>query len=329
VNLKQKTVLFVAVSIVALLGVYIGFSTYYVRTQERVLIAERTGLAQAIAQEFTDFFQRGVDRLQMVASLPALVYGLETLEEKREGKQISAWTTLHYLFYESDVFTGVYLVSESGKILWSEPPDHELIDTPFESFEDVRELGDVQTEVGFVLSESQSGLDLLIVAPVMDREGRKIASLIGVIPNAHASIQAILSRIGKEHGSAQLVEEQRKFVIASTEKNRELGSLQFPDPSRHLTVSERAAPTPWLVILDQNAEEAYAGVNSLKSLLTVFGAVFIFIAMGSLIFMLRSFTRPVEELTSAARRIADGDLTGVSRSTAAMKSECLARRWTI
>jgi two-component system NtrC family sensor kinase len=32
--------------------------------------------------------------------------------------------------------------------------------------------------------------------------------------------------------------------------------------------------------------------------------------MGSLIFMLRSFTRPVEDLTAAARRIADGDLTG-------------------
>ena len=63
---------------------------------------DRQSTAQAIGEEFTGFFTRGVERLKLVATLPALVYGLETLEDSREGRQIPTWTTLHYLFYESD-----------------------------------------------------------------------------------------------------------------------------------------------------------------------------------------------------------------------------------
>jgi len=311
VNLKQKTFLFVAVSIVALLVVYIGFSSFYVRTQEKVLLGERTALAQAIAQEFTDFFERGVNRLQTVATLPALVYGLQTLEEKREGKHIPAWISLHYLLYESDVFPSVYLINPAGRILWSEPPNQDLIETQYEPFADItRTLGKAPTDVGFVVSKTPSGVDLLVVSPLLDPEGRVLGLLVGAIPNSHPSIHAILRRIGREHGIAQLVDDQSNRVLASTDNQRDLTTFQLPDTSKFLLVTERAEPTPWSVVIDQDAAEAYVGINSLKTLLTAFGVVFILIAMGSLIFMLRSFTRPVEELTVAARRIADGDLTG-------------------
>jgi len=163
VNLKQKTFLFVTLSTAALLGLYVVFSTYYVRAQEKVLLDERVNTAQAIAQEFTGLFTRGVDRLQRVAALPALVYGLQTLEEKKEGKQIPAWTTLHYLFYESDVFTRVYLVNASGKILWNEPPDQDLIETQFQQFDEiVKQLENVPADVVFSLSETPTGLDILV-----------------------------------------------------------------------------------------------------------------------------------------------------------------------
>jgi signal transduction histidine kinase/ActR/RegA family two-component response regulator len=311
VNLKQKTFLFVSVSIAALLVVYIAFSSYYVRAQEKVLLDERVGSAQAISQELTEFFNRGVDRLQTVAALPALVYGLQTLEENKEGKQITAWTTLHYLFFESDVFSSVYLINATGKILWTEPPGQDSIENKFQHFDEVvQKLGDASAGVAFLLSQNPSGLDILVAAPLMDPEGRLVGVLAGTIPNSHAAIQAALARNGKEHGTVQLVDEQSKRVIASTDPQRERGPFEYPDPAKVLLVTEHAAPSPWAVIVDQNLVQAYAGVNNLKTALTTFGTVFILIAMGSLIFMLRSFTRPVEDLTAAARRIADGDLTG-------------------
>ena len=57
-----------------------------------------------------------------------------------------------------------------------------------------------------------------------------------------------------------------------------------------LLVTEHAAPSPWIIVIDQDLVEAYAGVESLKTLITAIGVVFILIAMGSLIFILRSFT---------------------------------------
>src|SRR5262245_25129228 len=110
-NLKQKTFFFVAVIVAALLSVFLLFSSYYVRTQEQVLLDQRNNAAQAIGEDLSQFLKRGVDRLKTVAALPGLVYGLQTLEESREGKQIPTWTTLHYLFYDSDVFTSIYLLN--------------------------------------------------------------------------------------------------------------------------------------------------------------------------------------------------------------------------
>lgn len=310
-NLKQKTFLFVTLSIAALLVVFIAFSSYYVHAQEKVLLDERNGAAQAIAQELTDFFTRGVNRLQTVVTLPALVYGLQTFEENREGKQIPAWTTLHYLFYESDVFRNVYLINGTGKVLWNEPPNQEELGSKFHHFDElVAKLQRTKSDVGFVLAEMSSGLEILVASPVSNPEGKAVGFLVGTIPADNPSIQSILNRNGSGHGTAQFVDEDGSRVIAGTDAARITQPYQRPDPAQMLLVTAEAPPSPWTVVIDQNLGQAYAGINSLKALLTAFGAVFILIAMGSLIFILRSFTRPVEELTVAARRIADGDLTG-------------------
>src|SRR5262249_21343991 len=161
---------------------------------------DRVNTARAMAQELTGLFTRGVDRLQTVAALPALVYGLETLEEKREGKQIPAWTTLHYLFYQSDVFTSVYLVNAAGKILWSEPPDQDLIETKFERFDDItNRLRSAAADVDFSLSDSPPGLNILVSSPLTNHEGEIIGLLIGALPNSHPSIRNILGRGGSAH----------------------------------------------------------------------------------------------------------------------------------
>ena len=158
-NLKQKTFLVVAVSIAVLLTIYVAFSNYYVQQQEKVLLDERYNTAQAIGEELTRFFTRGVNRLQTVATLPGLVYGLQSLEEPRQGKQIPAWTTLHYLFYESDVFTDVFLLDTEGKVLWSEPSNQDSLETTYPPFPQIiAKLGEPPAEVAFLTSEDRKSV---------------------------------------------------------------------------------------------------------------------------------------------------------------------------
>jgi signal transduction histidine kinase len=320
-NLKQKTFTVVAAIVAGLLGIYVLFSNYYVRQQEKALLDERKATAENITQDFTEFMSRGVERLQTVAALPGLVYGLQNLEETQQGKQIPAWTTLHYLFYETDVFTdGVFLLDNKGKILWSEPPDRDLIETEFnertdrESFNELKKrFPDSSDNVAFLLGSWNSSPDIFVGSNLNDADGQMVGMLVGAIPTSHPSIHKILQRNGSGHGTAQLVDESG-LVIASTDAKRDLHPLGFSasdaDSKGLLLTALTAPPSPWKIVIDQSAREAYTGIRNLKALLTAFGALFTMAAMGTLLFVLRSFTRPVEQLTAAAKRIGDGDLSG-------------------
>ncbi len=311
-NLKQKTFFVVAVMITGLVCVYALFSIYYVREQENQFLSERLSAAESIGKEFTGLFTRGVDRLQTIAELPGLVYGLQTLEENREGRQIPAWTTLHYLFFQSDVFTdGVYLLDEKGRVLWSEPPEVSAIETVFPVYQQLQlKLEDPATEVAFIVWRRPQHSEILIASRLLDDQGRMVGMLVGEIPASHPSIRAVLGRNPVGHGVTQLIDEGRE-VIASSDPAREGQRYEYPNPPESAVLATaHAAPSPWTVVIDQNADEALAGISSLTNLLAGFGIVFIVVAMGSLLFILRSFTRPVEVLTEAARRIGDGDLSG-------------------
>jgi len=73
-NLKQRTFFFVALCVTGLLVMYLGFSNYYVRQQEKQFLDGRLESTRTVAREFDEFFSRGVARLDMISELPGLAY---------------------------------------------------------------------------------------------------------------------------------------------------------------------------------------------------------------------------------------------------------------
>ena len=328
-NLKQRTLFFVTLSVTGLLVMYLGFSNYYVHQQEKQILDGRLESARSVAREFDEFFNRGVTRLDMISQLPGLAYGLHTLEADREGKQIPAWTTLHYLSYHSEVFTGgIYLLNKQGQVLWTEPPNVDLLETRYEPFGNILNLmkGD-SSEVALTTWKKRDRMDILVSSRIRDDNGEFVGMLVGVIPADHPQLQAILDRKPGGHVIAQLVDGEGT-VVASTDDSRQSKTLPYWRPAsgpRGFTVgrekfeskefvaataaleSSLASPA-WVVSMDQDAGEALSPISGLKWLLAGFGFVITVIAVCSLLFILRSFTKPVEMLTKAAKQIAEGDL---------------------
>jgi hypothetical protein len=59
-----------------------------------------------LAAETDAYIAAGHHRLATVASLPGLVYGLRSIRETKGTGHIAPWTSLHYVFLKSPVFTG-------------------------------------------------------------------------------------------------------------------------------------------------------------------------------------------------------------------------------
>jgi signal transduction histidine kinase/CheY-like chemotaxis protein len=328
-NLKQRTLFFVAMSVTGLLVIYLGFSNYYVHQQEKQFLDGRLESTRTVAREFDEFFSRGVTRLDMISQLPGLAYGLHTLEADREGKQIPAWTTLHYLSYQSDVFTnGIYLLNKQGQVLWSEPPDVGLLETHYEPFGNILNVmkGDT-SEVALTTWKKRDRTDILVSSRIRDDSGEFVGMLVGAIPTDHPQVLAILDRKPSGHVNAQLMDGDW-VVVASTDPSRQSQVLPYWRPASRpggfavarekfeskesiaataVLASPLASPA-WAVSMDQDVGEALSPISGLKWLLAGFGFVIMVIAVCSLLFILRSFTKPLESLTNAAKLIAEGDL---------------------
>lgn len=136
-SIKTKSLLLFAGYVLAIIAVYLAFTVYLLRRETTAAHGRLQQTASILAAELESLMQVGRQRLADVASLPGLVYGLQTIGEGKGEGHIAPWTTLHYLFFESSLFTGgVFLVDRTGTVLWTEPPGlpwvgRNLADDPF------------------------------------------------------------------------------------------------------------------------------------------------------------------------------------------------------
>jgi signal transduction histidine kinase len=313
-SIKTKSLLLFAGYVAALCAVYLTFSVYLLRRETAVAHDRLQQSARMLASEVDTYIEAGRKRLATVARLPGLVYGLPTIGESMGQGHIAPWTTLHYLFFKSAVFTGgVFLVDSNGQVIWTEPPGMPLLGQSFAAAPAVAEtLRDGGAHVTNALAPSVIlGRPHVVVTQSIDGpNGKQAGVLCGVIDIGASSLATIPESFSTEQGRFAAIVDQHGGAIAGTETRPSAG-LDFwrrenPDVLAEWTQLTHA---PWRIVAGQPSATAMADIAQLQRLLIWTGAGLTLLVLAVGVPFIRSFTRSIADLIEGAEVIASGDLS--------------------
>jgi len=310
---RRTTVLFVAY-LFALCAVYAGFTIALLRREATSAKEQLVQTARMLAVETEAHIAAGRDRLATVAALPGLVHGIGSIKEARAGGPIPPWTTLHYIFLKSPVFTGgVFLLDDTGTVLWTEPPGLEWIG---QKLVDLPPIASVFTTKAPVVSSQQEpgGLlespHIIVANPIIGAAG-VVGVLGGVIDVADAAFAGKLSGAPIDHDRFAAVVDGGGKIMAGVGSREllETALRSTPGDGRPLAASVQVANTPWHIIAGQGRAAAMADVVYLQRLLLAAGlllAIGVIASGGSFV---AGLMQALRSLTGQAAIMAEGDLS--------------------
>jgi signal transduction histidine kinase len=271
--------------------------------------------ARLVAREIDAYVGAGAEHLRTVAQLPGLAYGLETMQEARPEGYFPPWTTLHYLFFKSQVFTGgVFLLDRDGVVLWTEPPGLPWLRQTFSRLAPIAETYATRQSVTSgvlgrdgVLTEPH----VVVSVPIRSSGDELQGILAGVIEIGTSDFVDILAAVSTAQERFVEVVDQHGVVLAST------------DPAR---VSRRAEPfattgeasmyasvtlehAPWRVVAGQPSSFALAPARQIQRALLGIGLAIVLVAAVVAAPILNGFVGSLRRLIKAAETMTRGDLS--------------------
>jgi len=325
-SLTTKAALVALTLVTILVGGFLLAGRYYVLEQRQRALDNEADVARNVAADLSRLLENGAARLRTVSELPVLRYGFGALQESPAATVFPAWTTLHYMFFESDVFGGgVYLLGQRGEIRWEEPPDASLAGRPYPAYpEIVRALEQHPDDpVVPVWRRGPDGAEILLSAPVVDSEGLRVGVLVGAVPLTHQVFATAGQQMESlDMQSAHLVTEDGGVVWST-------GTAGAAPPDGWLRAARGQAPgaveldtdagptvvgaaqlawwPDWTVLSGRSSQETFQDVRRLEYLQWIFAGLGTVFGLLGILFITTSFTRPILHLTGAALRRRAGD----------------------
>jgi len=239
----------------------------------------------------------------------------------------------------SSLFSRVYLTDAQGKVLWVEPPLDPSREVNFAAYapDSMLVLGSRKPSVSGLGTSIAGGAPIVsIVAPVTGENGTSVGLIAGDIALDSGRLAEIVepAALGKT-GYAQIVD-SRGNVLASSRAGQVLERSDHEGQIASLIQQGRAtsgtchechvaagqqqrstdvmafAPldtAPWAVLIRQSEDEALAPARTLRQRAIMFGVPALIVAVLFSWLVARSVLRPISVLTTAANRIAAGDLS--------------------
>jgi len=314
-SIRVKSVMLASGYLLALSAVY-GAFTVYLSQREMLEAHDRFHqTARIVAAELDASVASGAQRLQTVTRLPGLAYGLQSIQEARREGYIPPWTTLHYLFFKSPVFTGgVLLLDQAGKVLWTEPPGMPWLGQTFSDLVPLQEMYRTRRSVisGVVAGDRLlTAPHVVIGEPIQNDSGELQGLLAGVIDLTASELGDAMRPVSTSGGRFVEVVDQNGVVLAGTDPARLFQrAAPFPtDGTAPMLASVELGRAPWRVVAGQPLDLALAAVRQFRRALWGIGVALLVFAGAVAAPFLNGFVGSIKRLTDAAETVARGDLS--------------------
>lgn len=314
-SIRVKSVVLAIGYLLALSAVYGVFTLYLLRRETSEARDRFQQTARIVAAELDAAVASGAQRLQTVMRLPGLVYGLQTMQEAKGEGYIPPWTTLHYLFFKSPVFSGgVFLLDRAGKVLWTEPPGLPWLQQTFTDLAPIAQLYQLRRSVisGVLGGDRLSAQPHVVIGvPIENDSGEVQGILAGVIDLTSSEFSDILRAASTSGGRFVEVVDQDGVVLAGTNAARLFQPAEpFPtNGEAPMLASVTLARAPWRVVAGQPPSLGLAGVWQFQRALWAIGVALLLAAGAVAAPLLNGFVRSIRRLTDAAETVARGDLS--------------------
>jgi len=329
-NLGKKITLLTALGLILGVAVFSSLGMRAVNRATETMLQERLTTAHLLAGYTDEILGQALDELVQTA---LIMEGGLTAEEVslRMQSLLDAYSrmSLHV--------NNIYLLGGDGRVIWGQTwvPEIQEIDLlAFAGMTAVAEKG--EPCVSGLVSLPPSGTpEIMLAAPV--GEGTSGGVLAVAIDLTRSSIGGFIQpvRLGAT-GYVEIVD-QNGIVVARTEPGPRLAPFEQSDhsgrfaaliadgqPTRGVchtcheaqqTVEKRdvlafvpLSAAPWGVIVRQSEDEALASTRELRQNLLLFGGGLVTVALLFVLVTTRDVGSRIRLLTSASRKIADGDL---------------------
>jgi signal transduction histidine kinase len=314
-SIRFKSIVVAGGYLLVLSAVYGAFTVYVSRREMAEAHDRFHQTARIVAAELDAAVDSGAHRVETVARLPGLAYGLQSIQEARGDGYIPPWTTLHYLFFKSPVFTGgVFLLDRTGKVLWTEPPGLPWLGRNFGDLAPMREVYATRRSLTSGVLDGDVLLaapHVVIGVPIHDESGMLHGLLAGVIDLTASPFSDALHAVSTSDGRFVEVIDQRGVVVASTNAAR-LFQRAEPFPTNGeapMLASVALGRTPWRVVAGQPPSLALAPVWRFQRALWGIGVGLLLLAGAVALPLLNRFVGAIKHLTDAAETVARGDLS--------------------
>lgn len=323
IGLSAKMAILVVIGTISMIGLfaYLGTAALSENTQRN--LQERAVLAQMTASYIDGLLDNVEDVLTYTAK-----------EDWPDPVNVDA--TLGQTFQRLNFFaSNVYLVDQNGSVIASKPSTSAAA-----SFKDITPVIAVLNGINFSVSHvpqpiESLGSSVIAAAPIRDGSGQVTGALVATLVFTTPNTRAFAYPIGLgQTGYMDLIALNGQ-ILASTRRERVGGesdhgfSLMGMIRDHRQSVSachncheqpEQVQPRPemlafaplekaqWGVTVRQSEEEVFAPTRLLQLRIYALMALMLGGALALVFLTTRSIIVPVQALTVAARRIADGDL---------------------